>query len=152
MEQSVLNSTNIALTYGRGYVYSLRYHFVWCTKYRRPILEDEIRTDLMQMLHRLAAEYAFRICALDVMPDHVHMLLDCRPQFCPSTMAKILKGNTARWMFIKHPELKDRLPDGHLWDSSYCVVTVSDRSLKQVRQYLASRKQTPPETGHSTQQ
>ena len=47
-------------------------------------------------------------------------------------MIKILKGNTARWMFMEHPQLKEQLWGGHLWNPSYCVVTVSDRSKEMV--------------------
>ena len=76
-----------------------------------------------------------------VMPDHVHLLLDCKPQFRISDMVKILKGNTARWLFMKRPELKKSLWGGHLWNPSYCAVTVSDRSREQVTRYIESQKE-----------
>ena len=128
MENSIYNIDFSGLTYGRGYVYSLQYHIVWCTKYRKQILQNGVDTDLKEMLQQLAEEYQFRILAMEVMPDHVHLLLDCRPQFRISDMVKILKGNTARWLFLKRPELKRSLWGGHLWNPSYCAVTVSDRS------------------------
>ncbi|MEE1305375.1 MAG: transposase, partial [Agathobacter sp.] len=53
----------------------------------------------------------------------------------------ILKGNTARWLFLKHPEIKKQLWGGHLWNPSYFVATVSDRSLKQVTDYINSQKE-----------
>jgi len=99
-----------------------------------------VDTELKEMLQQLAAEYRFRIMAMEVMPDHVHLLLDCRPQFRISDMVKILKGNTARWLFIKRPELKASLWGGHLWNPSYCAVTVSDRSREQVTRYIESQK------------
>ena len=68
------------------------------------------------------------------------MMVDCRPKFCPSDMIKILKGNTARWLFMRHPELKKQLWDGHLWNPSYCIVTVSDRSFDMVKKYINSQK------------
>ncbi len=95
------------LTYGRGYAYSLQYHIVWCTKYRRGVLKDGIDEELKKYLQKIADEYHFSIIAMEVMPDHNHMIVDCRPQFCPSDMIKILKGNTARWLFMHHPELKN---------------------------------------------
>ena len=48
------------------------------------------------MLQDLAEEYRFQILAMEVMPDHIHMLVDCRPQFYISDMIKIMKGNLAR--------------------------------------------------------
>ena len=135
MDKNIYNIELTDLTYGRGYVYSLQYHIVWCTKYRKQILRNGVDTELKEMLQQLAAEYQFRIMAMEVMPDHVHLLLDCRPQFRISDMVKILKGNTARWLFIKRPELKASLWGGHLWNPSYCAVTVSDRSREQVTRY-----------------
>ena len=92
------------LTYGRGYVYSLQYHLVWCTKYRKKVLRDGIDTECREMLEALAGEYKFTIIALEVMPDHIHLLVDCRPQFYIPDMIKIMKGNLARWLFIRHPQ------------------------------------------------
>jgi putative transposase len=88
----------------------------------------------------MANDYKFTITAMEIMPDHVHMLVDCSPQFEIPRMLKILKGNTARWMFLSHPEVKTKLWGGHLWNPSYCVVTVSDRSREQITNYINSQK------------
>ena len=128
------------LTYGRGYVYSLQYHLVWCTKYRKKVLTYGIDLECRQMLEALADEYRFRITAMEVMPDHIHLLVDCRPQFYIPDMIKIMKGNLARRLFIRHPELKEQLWGGHLWNPSYCAVTVSDRSREQVERYILTQK------------
>ena len=93
------------------------------------------------MLEEIAEEYSFQILAMEVMPDHIHLLLDCKPQFRISDMVKIMKGNTARWLFLRHPELKQSLWGGHLWNPSYCAVTVNDRSREQVTQYINSQKE-----------
>ena len=140
MDKSIYDINDQSLTYGRGYVYSLQYHIVWCTKYRKQILTGGIDEALKAMLGQIAAEYSFKIMAMEVMPDHVHLLLDCKPQFMISDMVKIMKGNTARWLFLKYPELKKSLWGGHLWNPSYCAVTVSDRSRAQVMQYIESQK------------
>ena len=117
-------------------MYSLQYHLVWCTKYRKKILKDGIDAECKEMLYDLAEEYKFQILAMEVMPDHIHLLVDCRPQFYISDMIKIMKGNIARQMFLAHPELKKELWGGHLWNPSYCAVTVSDRSREQVCSYI----------------
>lgn len=140
MDKNIFNTNNNKLTYGRGYVYSLQYHIVWCTKYRRQVIKDQVEVDLKEYLYQLAKEYAFTIEAMETMPDYIHILVDCKPQFELPRMIKILKGNTARWLFMKHPEIKDKLWGGHLWNPSYCVVTVSDRSCDQVKEYIESQK------------
>ena len=116
MEKNIFNINNNGLSYGRGYVYSLQYHLVWCTKYRKKVLKDGIDAECKEMLCDLAEEYKFQILAMEVMPDHIHLLVDCRPQFYISDMIKIMKGNLARQMFLLHPELKKELWGGHLWN------------------------------------
>ena len=141
MEKSIYNINENGLSYGRGYVYSLQYHIVWCTKYRRKVLTAGADEDCKQLLLDLAEEYGFRIPAMEVMPDHVHVLIDAKPQFYISDMVKIMKGTLARRLFLLHPEMKEKLWGGHLWNPSYCAVTVSDRSREQVEEYIRSQKE-----------
>ena len=141
MKKDMFTINKNGLSYGRGYVYSLQYHLVWCTKYRKKVLKDGIDVECKEMLESLAQEYKFQILAMEVMSDHIHLLVDCRPQFYISDMIKIMKGNLARQMFLLHPELKKELWGGHLWNPSYCAVTVSDRSREQVLAYIEGQKE-----------
>ena len=68
MEKDIDFTVKNELTYGRGYVYSLQYHLVWCTKYRKKVLRGGIDTECGEMLEALAQEYKFRIMAVEVMP------------------------------------------------------------------------------------
>ena len=141
MEKDIFTIRENTLSYGRGYVYSLQYYLVWCTKYREKVLTDGLDTECKEMLQKLAEEYRFQILAMEVMPDHIHLLVNCKPQFFISDMIKIMKGNLARQMFLVHPELKQKLWGGHLWNPSYCAVTVSDRSREQVLAYIEGQKE-----------
>lgn len=140
MDKTVYFSIPNDVTHGRGYTYSLQYHIVWVTKYRKPVfvdtIEDDVRTYLLETLQTLD----MKPLAMEIMPDHIHLLVDCKPQLRLSDAIKILKGNIARWLFLAHPEIKKQLWGGHLWNPSYFVVTVSDRSLDQVKRYINSQK------------
>jgi Transposase and inactivated derivatives len=103
--------------------------------------KNGIDTECEEMLQNLAEEYKFQILAMEVMPDHIHLLVDCKPQFYISDMIKIMKGNLARQMFLAYPELKKELWGGHLWNPSYCAITVSDRSRDQVLAYIEGQKE-----------
>ena len=92
MKKDMFTINKNGLSYGRGYVYSLQYHLVWCTKYRKKVLKDGIDVECKEMLESLAQGYKFQILAMEVMPDHIHLLVDCRPQFYISDMIKIMKG------------------------------------------------------------
>lgn len=141
MDKNIFIIRENDLSYGRGYVYSLQYHLVWCTKYRKKVLQNGLDEECKKMLYEIADEYKFRIVAMEVMPDHIHLLVDCKPQFYISDMIKIMKGNLARQLFLSHPELKRELWGGHLWNPSYCAVTVSDRSKEQVLTYIRGQKE-----------
>ena len=140
MQNSDKNATSTDLTYGRGYVYSLQYHLVWCTKYRKGVLVGNIADEIQASLKTTAEELGIAIDVMEVMPDHIHMLIHAKPQLRLSDAIKIMKGNSARWLFLAHPEIKKQLWGGHLWNPSYCVVTVSDRSHDQVKRYIETQK------------
>lgn len=140
MNKTTVFTTNTDVTHGRGYVYSLQYHIVWVTKYRKPIFTGIIESDIKQYLLEILDSLQMKPVAMEVMPDHIHLLVDCKPQLRLSDAIKILKGNIARWLFLEHPEIKQQLCGGHLWNPSYFVVTVSDRSMEQVQTYINEQK------------
>ena len=140
MDKTVYFSISKEVTRGRGYVYSLQYHIVWVTKYRNPIFIGDIESDIEHYLLETLKSLDMIPLAMEIMPDHIHLLVDCKPQVRLSDAMKILKGNIARWLFLKHPEIKKQLCGGHLWNPSYFVATVSDRTLEQVRHYIDNQK------------
>ena len=128
------------VTHGRGYVYSLQYHIVWVTKYRKPIFIGDIKIDMKNYLLYTLKSLDMNVIAMEIMSDHIHLLVNCKPQLRLSDAIKILKGNTARWLFLKYPEIKKQLWGGHLWNPSYFVATVSDRTLEQMEHYINNQK------------
>lgn len=125
---------------GRGYVYAIEYHIVWCVKCRHSVLSGRIADTLKELLNATAAEYGFGIEALEVMPDHVRVLVSATPQQSIPTIVKVLKGISARRMFQRHPELKAQLWGGHLWNPSYFVSTVGERNETQVGRYIEEQR------------
>lgn len=134
---------NTKLTHGRGYVYCIQYHLVWCTKYRKPILTGDVEETFKQLCQVVMDDLPGKIIEMETMPDHVHMLVDCSPQFFIPTAIKLLKGYTAKKLFERYPELRRTLWGGNLWNPTYCAVSVSDRSLEQVQQYIREQKGEP---------
>lgn len=129
------------LTHGRGYVYSIQYHIVWCVKYRRKILTGQIENDLISILNNIAADNDFKIIECNTDLDHVHLLVDCAPQNYIPDMLKALKGVSARLLMKEHKEeLKKMLLDEHLWNPSYYISTVSENIEEQIRKYIQEQK------------
>ena len=128
------------VTYGRGYVYTIQYHIVWCTKYRHKIIQGKVETRLKEIIQQRAEDNQFRIEELETDLDHIHLLIDCSPQHYIPNMVKALKGVSARLLFKAHPEIKRQLWGGHLWNPSYFVATVSENTEEQIREYIKGQK------------
>lgn len=126
---------------GRGYVYSIQYHIVWCVKYRYKLLYGQIDQDLQNLLRKIAEDKGITIMEMESDKDHIHLLIDCKPQHYIPDIVKALKGVSARLMFKMHPELKKRLWRGHLWNPSYFVATVSENTEEQIKRYIQNQKQ-----------
>jgi putative transposase len=124
----------------RGYVYAMQYHIVWCVKYRQKVLIGDIDVRLKEMLHQIATDNGFTISEIETDCDHIHLLIDCTPQHSIPTMIKTLKGVSARLLFKEFPNLKKKLWDGHLWNPSYFVSTVSENTEQQIRQYIRNQQ------------
>ena len=127
---------------GRGYVYAIQYHVVWCVKYRRKIITPQIENSLFVILTKLAADSGFTITEFNTDLDHVHLLLECSPQHYIPNIIKGLKGVSARLLMKKYGDnLRKKLWGGHLWNPSYFVATVSDQTEEQIRRYIQSQKE-----------
>lgn len=125
----------------RNSVYQIGYHLVWCTKYRRQVLTGQIAADLRALLLKIAQDGEYEIKTLEIMPDHVHLFVTATPNHLIADMVKGLKGVSARFLFKQHPEIKQQLYGGHLWNPSYYVGTVGHISEDTVRRYIESQKE-----------
>lgn len=121
-------------------VYSCKYHVVWCPKYRRKVLVGYVETRLKELLIETCADMNVDIIEIEIMPDHVHLLLEVNPQFGIHKAIKLLKGKTSRSLRIEFPELKSKLPT--LWTNSYFVSTVGGAPLDVIKQYIENQKNT----------
>ena len=119
-------------------VYSCKYHVVFCPKYRRRILTDGIDERFKQIAQSVADELHFDILEMEVMPDHVHMLLEVDPQFGIHKAVKRIKGRTSHDLRAEFPTIKRRIPT--LWTNSYFVSTVGGAPLSIVKQYIENQK------------
>jgi putative transposase len=121
-----------------GAVFTLKYHLVFCPKYRKPILGGPVAERLKELLFQKAAELDAKIHALEVMPDHVHMFVESDPTLAPAHIAAQFKGFTSRILREEFPFLKSRLPA--LWSRSYYIGSVGHVSEATVRKYIENQK------------
>jgi putative transposase len=130
--------------------YNLKYHLVWVTKYRRSFLVGELAVRLHHILSDVANEFGFKIIAHEVMPDHVHMLIEARPTDAPMRIVQILKSISASKMrenfldIIQQHIWKERT----LWARGYYIASVADGVTTEViQEYIRNQKtETTPHT------
>ena len=112
---------------------------VWCPKYRRKVLTNGIDARLKELLLDYAANISVDIMEMEIMPDHVHILMEVDPQFGIHKAVKSMKGYTSRILREEFPALKTRIPT--LWTNSYFVSAVGGAPLEEViRQYIENQK------------
>ena len=75
---------------------------------------------------------------LEVMPDHVHLLVEVDPQYGIHRLVRASKGRSSRLLRQQYPWLKSRLPT--LWTNSYFVSTVGGAPLEVIKQYIENQK------------
>lgn len=120
-------------------VYRCTYHVVWCPKYRRNVLVDpDVAARLKQIIREVCAERDAPIAELETMPDHVHLLVTCDPQFGIHRLVKQIKGRSSHLLRQEFPSIKSRLPT--LWTNSYFVATVGGATLEVVKRYVENQR------------
>lgn len=132
------------LIYGRTSVYNINYHIVWTVKDRKRILTPEIETQLKLICKQLGDEHGFKVQIMEVGNQyHVHCFVSVPPKLSISKIVKILKGTSARLLFIQFPELKSKLYKNTLWNPSYYVETIgciSESVVKNILKINQNRK------------
>ena len=119
-------------------VYSCKYHIVFCPKYRRKVLVNGVDTRLKELVKSICEEIQVDIIEMEIMPDHVHLLLEVHPQFGIHKAVKTIKGKTSRILRQEFPWLTTKLPS--LWTNSYFCSTVGGAPLNIVQQYIENQK------------
>jgi REP-associated tyrosine transposase len=119
-------------------VYSCQYHVIFCPKYRRKVLTDAIAARMRELVLAKQAEYGYTVIEMEVVPDHVHLLLDVDPRAGINVVVGKIKGFTSHELRNEFPWLKKRLPT--LWTRSKFISTVGAVTLDVVQQYIESQK------------
>ena len=127
----------------RGYrttettVYCCRCHIVFCPRYRKKVLTPQIAKRMKETIEGMGGDNNFRIIEMEVMPDHVHMLLDIDPAIGICKAVSRIKGKTSHVLRREYPELSRKLPT--LWTRSKFIATVGSVSLDVVKAYIENQ-------------
>ncbi len=119
-------------------VYSCQYHIIFCPKYRRKVLKDGIDVRFKEIVLENQIKFKYNVIEMEVMEDHVHLLLDIHPKIGVYEVVNRIKGLTSRILREEFPSLKKRIPS--LWTRSKFISSVGSVSLEIVKKYIEEQK------------
>ena len=139
-----------AMSYRKGShtVYDIKYHLVWITKYRKPVLRGEIATHVRELVRQTCATLDVYIVSGHVAQDHIHLLVSVPPNLAVSDLVQRLKGRTSRRLLDDFTELNRQFWGRHIWARGYFVASSGNVTDDIIKQYIESQeKNFPPDDG-----
>ena len=127
-------------THTRHATYEIRYHFVFCPKYRRPVLAGAVGERLQAMIPEIIWQLGGKVLNITVQPEHVHLFVEIPPTLAPRQVVHRVKGASSHRLRQEFPHLRSRLPS--LWTRSYYVCTAGKVSETTIQRYIDAQKGT----------
>ena len=125
-------------------VYDLKYHLVWITKYRKPVLRGQIGLRLRELVRQTCTTLDVYILSGHVGVDHVHLLVSVPPHVSVSDLMQRIKGRSSRRLMEEFGEIRRQFWGQHLWARGYFAASTGNVTDEIIKQYIESQGQEPP--------
>ena len=119
-------------------IHSCQYHVLFCSKWRRKVLNAPIAEHLRTLIEEKQGEFGYRVLGVDISPDHVHLLLEITPEKCVCTVVGKIKAHTSHVLREDHQELRSRIPT--LWTRVSLISTVGNVGLSDIETFLEEQR------------
>ena len=121
----------------------LLYHLVCPVKYRRKVFSEVVEKTLKEVCLGIGERYEIHFVEIGTDKDHVHFLIQSVPTISPTKIAQTIKSITAKELFKRHKEIKEKLWRGQFWTSGFYINTVSQfGNEKMIRNYVKNQGKT----------
>src|SRR5437016_18243 len=134
--------------HGAHTTHRLMYHLVWIPKYRKRLLQGKVAERLKELLQECADMNRWKIEELNIQKDHVHILIQMRPDVSVSKMVQLFKGSSSKVIREEFPELKEFLWGTSFWADGYFAETSGQVNEDRIREYIRNRKSTRLNSSH----
>ena len=121
-------------------IYDLKYHVVWITKYRKPVLGGEIGHRVRELVRRICASLDVEIIKGNIRQDHVHLLVSVPPTLSVSKLVQRMKGVTSRVLLQENKGLNKAFWGRHLWSRGYFVASVGEVTEEIISKYIENQE------------
>lgn len=125
----------------------IKYHFVWITKYRKPVLLGPVAIRLRDLIREICLTHEMEILQGAVSKDHVHILVSSPPNLSPSKIMQSIKGKSSRKLMMEFKHLQKQYWGRHLWGRGYFVATSGTVTDDVIREYIRHQDGTEPHDG-----
>ncbi len=131
------------MEYRRGShsLYDLKYHIVFCTKYRYRILTGQVAARARELIREICAANYVDIISGSLSPDHIHLLISVPPSLPVSKIVQYIKGKSSRKMLQEFEPLRKKYWGQHLWARGYFAVTVGNVNTEDVQRYIEQQEE-----------
>lgn len=119
--------------------YDIKYHIVWITKYRKPVITGEIAQRTRELQHGTCQVNEVEILAGHVGSDHIHLLVSVPAHLSASKLVQHLKGNSSRKLQMEYKELNKQFWGQHLWARGYFVASSGNVTDEIIRSYIQNQ-------------
>jgi putative transposase len=124
-------------------VSSCKYHFVWCPKYRHPVL-SVVEDDVRELFGETADHFGHEILVLEIADDHVHLFVQTDPKHSPTDIARQFKSYSGKHLLEQYPEVRESyFWGGGFWKVGYYVGTTGAVSEEVVERYIEETEHAP---------
>lgn len=127
--------------------YDLKCHFVWVTKYRKPVLVGEVGLRLRELVREVCRTNEIEILQGAISRDHVHLLLSCPPNLSPSKVMQYIKGKSSRKLMLEFKHIQRQFWGRHVWARGYFAASSGNVTDEVIMEYLKQQDGTEPDDG-----
>ena len=119
--------------------YDIKYHLVWITKYRKPVLTGKIAERTRELIRGTCQQNEVEIIAGHVSKDHVHLLVSAPPHMSASKLVQYIKGYSSRKLQMEYKELNKQFWGRHLWGRGYFVASSGNITDEVIAEYIKNQ-------------
>ncbi len=132
---------------GSHSVFDLKYHIVWTTKYRKPIMTVKRGTRVRELIREICRAHDVTIIKGHVSKDHVHLFVSVPPQMSVSKLTQLLKGKTSRKLLQEDKQVSKLYWGQHLWARGYFAVSSGTVTDEAIMHYIAHQDDDEKDRG-----
>ena len=126
-------------------VYDIKYHIVWITKYRKPVLDGEVSKRIRDLIREICKSKDVEIIKGHISKDHVHIFVSVPPHISVSKLVQSIKGKTSRKIMIENKMVSKAFWGRHMWDRGYFVASFGNVTDEVIIRYIEEQGKEPPD-------